>query len=236
MPIVVPPSVQVATAGSIINRALRLIGSLEAGESAESSEQNDALVTLNAMLDAWRTESLSVYALRTEVLTVTGAASYTIGSGGNLDTVRPVRIESAYQRIGGIDYPLRVAQKASFDRVADKSTTSDVSDWLHYEPSYPLGVLYLHPVPTAGAVHLTTWVPFVAYSVSDPVSLPPGYEEAITYQLAMRLAPEYGRTVPQEVAALGAAAKKDIKRANFRAPVMDTGLGAGRRYDIQAGY
>lgn len=223
-----------ATAGDIIKRAMRLVGVLAAGETPEASEQADALSALNSMLDAWRTESLSAYALRTEVLTVTGAASYTIGPGGDLNTVRPVKIDGAFQRIGGIDYPLQIAPKASYDRIADKGTSADVSDWLYYEPAYPLGVVYLYPVPTAGAVHLTTWAPFAAFAASDPLALPPGYEEAITYQLAARLAAEYGRGVPPEVSAMAKAAKDDIKRANFRVPVMDAGMLTGRRYDIKA--
>lgn len=225
-----------ATAAQIINRALRLIGVLASGETPSANEQSDALMALNAMLDAWRNESLMVYALRDETLTLTGASSYTIGTGGNLNTTRPVKIEGAYQRVSNIDYPIHIADKREYDRIADKTTQSQITDWLYYEPSYPLGKLFMYPVPTSGVLHIATWVPLTSFAASDTVALPPGYEELITYQLAPRLAPEYGKQVPVEILAIGKAAKDDIKRVNFRMPHMNTGLSTGRRYDINADY
>lgn len=222
-----------STAADLIARALRVINVLASGETPTANEQSDALATLNSMLDAWRTESLMVYALRTEQLAMTGAASYTVGTGGDLNTTRPVKIESAYWRNGDVDYPLRLADAKAWAGVADKSTAG-TPDWLYYEPAYPLGVVHLTPAPSSGTLHLVTWTPFAALGANDPVALPPGYEEAIVYQLAARLAIEYGRGVPPDVAALARAAKTDIKRANFRVPKMDIGF-SGRRYDIQSG-
>lgn len=223
-----------ASAAQIIRRALRLSGVLASGETPSANEQADALESLNDMLDAWRNESLMVYALRTESLTLTGAASYTIGPSGNLNTVRPVKIEAAYWRDGSIDYPVSISNAIAFSRIPDK-TTDSVPAWLYYEPANPLGVIYLHPIPTSGTLKLVTWTPLSEIaSVSDELALPPGYREAITYQLAARIAVEYDRPVPPDVAAIGSAAKKDIKRVNFRVPIMSTGLTTGRRYDIRA--
>jgi len=225
-----------ATASAIIRRAMRLICALAASETPAAAEQADALESLNAMLDAWRNESLSVYALRDETLTLTGAASYTIGTGGALNTTRPVKIEAAFQRVGDTDYPLRLASAIAWSELAEKSsTTSDVSDWLYFETSYPLGKLWLYPTPTAGVLHLTTWTPLAAFAAADEVALPPGYQDAITYHLAIRLAPEYGRPVTPEVAALAKDAKDGLRRVNFRAPVMATGFGGGRGSDIWSG-
>jgi hypothetical protein len=224
-----------ATASAIIRRALRLIGAIAASETPSAAEQADALEALNAMLDSWRASSLMAYALRDETLTLTGAASYTIGTGGNLNTVRPVRIDAAYQRISDIDYPLRLASAAAWADLAAKSTTGDVADWLYYEPSHPLGRLYLYPVPSAGVLHLLTWVPLTAFAASDEVALPPGYQDALTYNLAVRLAPEYSRPVTAEVAAVARDAMGKIERVNFRPPLMSTGLEGGRRADIRSG-
>lgn len=224
-----------ATASDIIRRSLRLIGAIAGGETPSLTEQADALEALNAMLDSWRTESLAVYALRDETLTLTGAASYTIGTGGALNTTRPVKIESAYERVGDTDYPVKLASAAAWYQLAAKSTTSDVAEWLYYEPSYPLGTLYLYPKPTTGVLHLVTWVPFTALAAADSVALPPGYQDAITYHLALRLAPEYGRPVTPELAALARAAKDNIQRVNFRPPLMSTGLEEGRKADIRSG-
>ena len=224
-----------ATASAIIRRSLRLIGAIAAGETPSSNEQADALEALNAMLDLWRTSSLSVYALRDETLTLTGAASYTIGTGGDLNTTRPVKIESAYERVSDTDYPLRLASANAWYQLAAKSTTSDVAEWLYYEPSYPLGTLYLYPQATTGELHLVTWVPLTAFAAADEVALPPGYQDAITYNLAVRLAPEYGRPVTPELAAIARDAMSRLERVNFRPPIMSTGLATGREADIRSG-
>lgn len=225
-----------ATAADIIKRALRLIGALATGETPSAAEQADGLVSLNSMLDAWRNESLSVYALRDETLTLTGAASYTIGPIGNLNTVRPVKIESAYQRVNGTDYKIRLASAIAWADLAAKSITdADVSDWLYYEPSSPLGKLWLYPTPTTGVLHLLTWTPFSTFAATDQVALPPGYQDAITYHLAIRLAPEYARPVTAEIAATAKAAKDGLQRMNFRPPLMASGFGSGRRADIRSG-
>lgn len=235
MPIVVPSSPTVpVTAESIIRRAMRLLNVLAAGETPGANEKTDALDAMNSMLDAWRNESLMVYALRDEALMLTGAASYTIGDGGDLNTARPVKIETAFYRANGFDYPVRIADALAWARIASKSTSSGVPDWLYYAPDYPAGHLYMNPNPPNGELHLVTWTPLTSFAASDPVALPPGYQEAITFQLASRLAIEYGKAVPVEVAAIGSAAKKDIKRVNFRVPHMNSGLTAGRRFDIRA--
>jgi hypothetical protein len=224
-----------ATAAAIIKRALRLIGAIAAGETPGASEQADGLETLNAMLDSWRTSSLAAYAMRDETLTLTGAASYTIGPAGNLNTVRPVRIEAAYQRVDDTDYPVRLASATAWAGLAAKSVTSDVAEWLYYEPSYPLGKLYLFPKATTGALHLVTMVPLTAFAASDEVALPPGYQDALTYHLAVRLALEYSRPVTAELAALARDAADKIQRVNFRAPSMVTGFEGARRVDIRSG-
>ena len=221
------------TAGTIIRRALRLCNVLAAGETASAEDQADALESLNSMIDGWRNQSLMVYALRDESFSVTGAASYTIGTGGTFNTDRPVKVDRAFMRQNGIDYPIQIADAKAWFDIADKSVTSDYPDWLYYEMSFPLGKIFLFPKPSSGSLHLVTWVPITEFAnASDAVSLPPGYREMLTYQLAMRLGPEYGKPVPIEVAAIGKAAKDDIGMVNFRVPKMSSGLGLGRRYNI----
>lgn len=224
-----------ATAEKIIKRSLRLIGVLAAGETLSAEDLADSLDALNDMLDGWRADSLMVYALRDESLTMTGAASYTVGTGGDLNTDRPVRIESAYWRSGSTDYPLRIAPAGQWNAITDKSTTG-TPDWLYYDAANPLGVIRLHPSPSDGVLHVSTWVPLLSVAATDDIDLPPGYREMLVYQLAMRLAPEYGKSAPAEVVAMASAAKDRVGVINFRAPIMSTGLGDGRRYDIQAGY
>ena len=52
-----------ATVQVVIDRAYRLLGQLNLGESADSTESANALIAINALLDSWRNESLMCYAM-----------------------------------------------------------------------------------------------------------------------------------------------------------------------------
>ena len=89
-----------ATAQTIINRALRLIGAIEAGETPTSDESADALEALNAMIESWQTERLFVYALvDTSFSMVAGDGSYTVGPSGNFNLtpgcVEPIKVRGS---------------------------------------------------------------------------------------------------------------------------------------------
>lgn len=69
------------TALDLIVGALRKINVLAAGEVPGNSEQTDALVVLNDMLDTWSTEHLSVIDNNENVLTFqNGKPTYTVGN------------------------------------------------------------------------------------------------------------------------------------------------------------
>jgi hypothetical protein len=207
---------------------MRLIGVLSKGETLSSSDAADGLEALNAMLDSWRNERMMAYAIKDESLTLVATqSSYTIGTGGDLSTTRPVRIEGAYVRSSDIDYPVEMLDAKQWAAIEDKTSTSDWPDYAYYQPTMSTGTLYVYPVPTAGnTLHVLTWTPFTAFALADTVTLPPGYEEAMATNLAPRLAPEYGVSVSAEVVAMARDSKANIKRVNSVVPKLTTALGA----------
>ena len=50
-----------ASAGDIINGALRLIGMLAEGETPSAETSADALFAMNQMIDSWNLEKLMIY-------------------------------------------------------------------------------------------------------------------------------------------------------------------------------
>lgn len=69
------------TASDIITGALRFINVYSPGESLSSSDSDDALATLNELLDSWSTDQASVYASDEDVFTFVPAQyRYTIGN------------------------------------------------------------------------------------------------------------------------------------------------------------
>ena len=226
-----------ATAQGLINRAMRLSGVIGKGETPDADESADGLTALNAMLDSWQLERLLVYQIVQGSYTWSAnTTSRTIGSGGNFNAQRPVRIESAYFRdSNNNDYPLTVLQdRTEYDAITIKSTTSTIPQWLFYDPAYPLGVLYAYPISTVQwTLKLNTWQTLQSFTaLTTELALPPGYERAIAYNLAMEIAPEFGAGAKMDpqvplIAVQSKAAIKTINQPSMVAQIEAPGCGGG---------
>jgi hypothetical protein len=74
--------------------------------------------------------------------------------------------------------------------------------------------------------------------LSDELSLPDGYADALVYNLAVRLAPDYGRMVPDMVVMAAIESMATIKRTGHRPSYLkvDDGLlPHGQTYNILTG-
>ncbi len=195
------------SAGHIVRRALRLCGVLAAGESLPADDAQDGLAVLNSLLELWRLQKLLVYAIsRTTMATVAGTATYTIGAGGAWNTTRPVRIEQAgfvdSSQSPSVETPITILTDTQYENIVLKGQQGNWVLWLYYRPKYPLGEVVLWPVPTtARQVALYLWEPLAAVgTIQATVDLPPGYQIALEYNLAVLLAGEYGVTFPPNTA------------------------------------
>lgn len=205
----------------IINQALKDLGVIGDGQTANDEQINGAFVTLNQLLGQWQAESLHVYAQQTVSFVPTGAAGYTIGAGGAIDISRPVRVDAAYLRTGGVDYAIEVMQSPEdYARIASKSE-SGMPCALLYTPSYPLGSLQLYPQPTGGEVYLVIRTQLPAYlSAADDIAVPPEYALALRYSLAELLSAENQTPLRPDVVALARKARAIIRRNNVRIPLL----------------
>lgn len=215
-----------ATGQTLIDRSLRLLGQIGAGKDPTSDESNDALEAVNAMLDDWRNEGLMTYAFQEESLTLANAdASYTIGTGGDLNTTRPVAIEAAWIVDDDVSHTVLSMTEDEYAGIADKTTSGDWPTRYLYRPTMATGTLIVWPVPNATrTLKLRTRVPLAALSLAGTVSLPPGWEKAISANLALEIAPEYEVSPAPEVIKMAQEAKANIKRINHRAIKASTGI------------
>lgn len=210
------------TALDIITGALRLINSYAPGESLSSADSGDALAVLNDMLDTWSTEHLTVFKNDEDTVTLTpGKVTYTIGAGGDINVTRPLRVTTVFTRItssgsGGIDYPCEEASNDQYLSIGLKSQPGPWPKYFFYNSTYPLGVLYLWPVPTmAGELHIWADGVFTQFAnLTDVVSLPQGYVRAMKKNLALELAVEYGKEPSRLLIEQARTSKAVIKALN----------------------
>jgi hypothetical protein len=86
----------------IIKGALKRINSYMPGETISSMDANDALESLNDLLDSLSTQENYIYGSLENILTfVPGQYQYTIGTGGNFNVPRPLVMAAAHALASG---------------------------------------------------------------------------------------------------------------------------------------
>uniref|UniRef100_A0A6M3IPJ3 Uncharacterized protein n=1 Tax=viral metagenome TaxID=1070528 RepID=A0A6M3IPJ3_9ZZZZ len=203
------------TAQTLIKAALRSIGVLAAGEVPTTDEYADSLESLKMMLRHWQARNTRIYYTKQDAIGLAGATSYTIGSGGDCNTVRPASIRGAYVRdSNSFDHPVKLIDEDKYRSLRLKNL-SGPAEYLWYSPEYPLGKIYLFP--TGGTtLYIDSLKPLTEPgAITSDVAFPPEYDEAVKYGLAVRLAPEYGKPVSPEMAMLAKAAINDVEIRNF---------------------
>lgn len=233
-----------STVSDLIKGSLRLIGAIAQGETPSSNASADALSALNDMLESWSNDGFLIYHQVIESLTLTAStASYTIGSSGAFNTTRPVRIANALVKQSGSndEIPIRIYNEDEWAQISDKTLTSILPQGIYYDPNFALGLIYVWPVPSATAsLILYSDKPLSNFSlIADTVSLPPGYKEAMRYNLAVRLAPEYGRPISQDIAMIASESKAAIMRTNNEPVYMQSDVfglvGDEKQFNIHTG-
>ena len=212
------------TALDLITSSLRLIGALAASENPTTSEAQDGLAALNALLDSWAAERLFIHTVE-EVLTplVVGQASYTLGPGGQINRdPRPVWISAGSlvdtTQTTPVEYPLEGPLTVQqWRRVTVKTLASDLPVAFYVDGGVPLRTLTLWPVPNRAGVSLKLYLPaplIQVPSLTTTLTLPTGYARALRFALAVELAPEFGVPVPPRVEAVAREATAIVKRIN----------------------
>lgn len=210
---------------NLVSRAHRLLGVVESGNALPEAVYQDGLFAFNAMIEAWATEKLTVYQMSRDIIPlVSGQSDYTIGDSASYDvnSVRPMNVTSAFVRLSDVDYPVRILTRDQYDSIALKSLQSSIPESLYYDTGYPFGTINVWCVPSAAiTLYLDSVKPFSGFDLlSDVVTFPPGYERALTMNLAVELMPEFNVNNPR-IDALAKKAKTTLKRTNVSVPVLN---------------
>lgn len=229
-----------STARDLIKGALKLIGVVAEGEAPSAGQQTDGLAVFNDMLDAWSIEDLIVYFKTTEDFSlIPGQADYGMGPTGDFNTTRPLGIDGVSIIDGTAEFQVEKRTLDQWMCIQNKTVQSTLPTKFYFNETFPLATISLWPVPSeTKTIRVYSWKALTGLAaVGDTVSFPPGYAQALKYNLAVLLAPEYGRPIDQVVAGIALDSKANIKRKNIKTEVMgmDSALRMRRRFNILRG-
>jgi hypothetical protein len=214
------------TAGDQINGALRLLGVLAESETPSAATAQDALTTLNQMIDSWSTERLSTFNTVDQTFTwPVDLITRTLGPTGDFIGARPVLLDDAtYFRdpSNNVSFGIKMINQQQYNGIAVKTVTSTYPQVMFTNMTFPNITMTVYPKPTRPL----EWHFVSAQVLDQPATLatelyfPPGYMRAFRYNLACELAPEFGVEPSQQVSRIAMTSKRNLKRINNPDDIM----------------
>lgn len=212
---------------NIINEALGHLGVYQ-GDPLQAPDLQTAFFTLQAMLDGWQLEPGSFRQVAVESFTTqAGKSSYLVGPSALNPSPAPDWVTpflpmqfdpgSITNFVGTVEIPVGIDARADWEAIALKTMQSSILTdcW----PQFGLTAVTLNfwPVPnTSIAVNL-----YLPQQLSTPaaatatVILPPGYQEAMTFELAIKCSSKFGAALPAWLPEAWREAKEKIRAANW---------------------
>lgn len=184
---------------NIINAAMRKLAALAKSQTADSVDLDNGAQALNALVAEFQTLGMPLWARSEYNLTlVANTRTYTFGVGQTTNTPFPLKVYSAvlsHTSSGTVSDVFPLA-RTEFN-LLNTSTTGRVVNYT-YQPFINYGVLSVWPKPDANTatnytLKLTYQRPFDGFNASgDTPYFPQEWQNALIYNLAVSLAPEFG--------------------------------------------
>jgi hypothetical protein len=147
--------------------------------------------------------------------------------GTNWNIPRPTRIQSCsvlYPGAAGqqVEIPISIIDVDHWQSISVKSIESIFPTAVYNDTNYPYMNLYFYPVPaTSCNCVLYTWDQLEEVTgLISLIDVPQGYNEALKYNMAVRLAPYYGVEPSQTVVQMAIRSKSNINDINSGIPIM----------------
>lgn len=200
------------TARDMVTQAMREITVIAAGENPSAEEMADGIVRLNSMLKAWAAKGLNLWRDTAGTVTIVpGQASVAIPGALSVSSVSVV-LDPTNSR------PLAQWEADQYGDLPNKNTAGDPVAYSLVQSTAGL-TMRLWPVSTRATVIQYSYARITAdvVNASDPVDVPQMFQEAVWKNLAVKLAPTFGkvRADPQTVQAVA------IDAAQLMADMLD---------------
>ncbi len=225
------------TAIDLITDALIEIGVLGAGQTPAAEDAALGLRYLNRLVQKWSNTPLMMPVVTQVSVSLTGAASYTIGPTGDVVTTRPLSVVDAYAvDSGGLRWGVRVYGRQEWNAVGDPNTSGGPPSIVYYERSTTNGRVYVYPRSTGYTLQLDCLSLIGSFDLATTVGLPDGYESAIVLSLAEELTGPYTRPASMDLKVRAKGARAAIKRTNLDPLMLSQPLAEGEDFQIERGY
>jgi len=183
------------TVMSIIDGALRKLYVKVGGETTSAEDAETARLGLRAMIRTWAAAGVRLWLDDQQSVTLVAAtASYTLSP-------RTLEIRDAYRSYNGNDTPVRVITREEYNRLPNKAAQGDpFLVWPDRQRTQT--VIRVYPVPsvTQGTLSLSARRQVLDVDdLAEEVELPPEWLEAMIYNLAVRVAPDFNVDLRDDV-------------------------------------
>jgi hypothetical protein len=242
-------------ANAVIGAMFSDLGIFQPGDVVPAPDANGALVRLNTLISGLQLSPRAMPFIEREVFdVVAGQSTYTIGPGGDFDTIRPMALTgtsllqpSTGATVGRNEIARALITNDAYEAINLKDLQSAMWTNVFFNPTYADGLasVRLWPVPN------TTSNAFVMYrgdavqgftNLTTQDDYQVGLFELLEYNLGKRVAPSYGGTGwTSELEALRIEATSQFKRQNYRLsdlavdPAMTRNIRTRGGYIIQVG-
>lgn len=226
------PNSQTVSALDIISSAMMELGVLSANESPSAADAQWGLTKIQRIIDRYNARLPMIYNVNFTIFTMpAGNNPFTIGPGATFDVnQRPVSIPSIGLILAGtpgVEIPMNPRDQDWWANNRIKALTSTFPtdyyyspDWLVQSDGSQWGQIFFWPEPTSSfQINLQSRQVLGAYtSVTDDFTMPPGYWDLIVYELAISLAPSFGKQPDPMLLEGRKAALKAVQGNNIQSP------------------
>lgn len=215
------------TVQDIINEALGILGVYQ-GDPLSASDLQSAFFTFQALVDGWAGEQLTFRQVSIlQFNTAAGKAAYTLAAaaGAGVDWVAPflpMELDAVTMQMGSLELEVKLDTLRQWESIAIKSMQSSILTDVWVDLGAVSHTLNFYPVPSAN-IPVNLYLPQQLAKPTTPAAaivLPPGgYQEALTYELAIKVSSRFGAAIPEWLPVAWAEAKGKVKASNF--PALD---------------
>lgn len=202
----------------IITEAFRKIGALGDGETLDATRISIGSGVLNPMVKSFASYGLNIWTLDRVKIPLSywrGSPSIILGPTGDFITAyKPLKLHECYRIDSDSSVPLIIVSNKDYEDQTNKTSTGTPT-LAYYQPFSYYGVLSLWQVPDSYWEDKEILCVFQRQIAdldngTDEPDFPPEWHEALIYNLAVRLAPNYGLP-PSDRNILKTEAKEALK-------------------------